>query len=92
MDAPREHTDEGFPEPAGDDPGDRSRDPEPHHARNNPVDEPDPTEYPDPYEEREDPRDEPHPQTGSRSTSEPHPQADPQAEPTEAPERDRLDD
>jgi hypothetical protein len=89
MDTPRE---EGFPEPPGKDPGDRSQDPEPHDALNNPVEDPDPTEYPDPYDRREDPRDEPHPQTGSRSTSEPHPHEDPQAEPTDAPERDRLDD
>jgi hypothetical protein len=72
--------------------GDRSQDPEPHHALNNPVEDPDPTEYPDPYEAREDPRDEPHPQTGSQSTSEPHPSQDPEAEPWEAPERDKLDD
>jgi hypothetical protein len=82
----------GFPEPSGDEPGDRSNDPEPHHALSNPVGEPDPTEHPDPYEQREDPRDEPHPQTGSHSTSEPHPSQDPEAEPAEAPERDKLDD
>jgi hypothetical protein len=29
---------------------------EPHHALNNPADEPDPTEFPDPYERRPDPR------------------------------------
>jgi len=94
---------EGFPEPPGEDPGDRSKDPSPHHALNNPVGEPDPTEYPDPYERREDPRDpqdpdrepfgeEPRVVPGSRSTSEPHPAADPQAEPAEAPERDKLDE
>jgi hypothetical protein len=60
-----ERVKKGFPEPAGDEVVDRSRDPEPHHALNNPVGEPDPTEYPDPYEEREDPRDEAHPPTGS---------------------------
>jgi hypothetical protein len=92
----------GFPETPGADPGDRSRDPSPHHALNNPVGEPDPTEYPDPYEQREDPRDppdpdglpfgeEPHPQTGSRSTSEPHPSEDPEAIPDEGPKRDKLD-
>ena len=92
-----------FPEPSGKDPGDRSKDPSPHHALNNPVGEPDPTEYPDPYESREDPRDppdpdgepfgeEPHAPTGSTSTSEPHPQQDPGAVPSDAPERDRLDD
>jgi len=37
----------GFPEPPGKDPGDRSKDPEPHHALNNPVGEPDPTKWPD---------------------------------------------
>jgi hypothetical protein len=93
----------GFPEPPGADPGDRSRDPEPHHALNNPVGEPDPTEYPDPYERREDPRDppdpdqapfgeEPHPPTGSTSTSEPHPSQDPEAAPWEGPKRDKLDE
>jgi hypothetical protein len=65
---------------------------DPHHDLNTPVGEPDPTEYPDPYERREDPRDEPHPPTGSHSTSEPHPDEDIEAEPTDPPERDRLDD
>jgi hypothetical protein len=93
----------GFPEPPGKDPGDLTRHEDPHHTLNNPVGEPDPTEWPDPYEQREDPRDppdpdgqpfgeQPHPQTGSRSTSEPHPSQDPEAEPTQAPERDNLDD
>ena len=82
----------GFPEPPGDDPGDRSKDPDPHSALNTPVGEPDPTEWPDPYERREDPRRAGHPPTGSTSTSEPHPSQDPEAEPTEAPERDKLDD
>jgi hypothetical protein len=82
----------GFPEPPGEDPGDRSEDAEAHEALNNPVDEPDPTEWPDPYEQRPDPREQDHPAAGSTSTSEPHPSADPEAEPTEAPERDRLDD
>ena len=72
--------------------GDRSQDPEPHHALNNPIDDPDPTEHPDPYEKREDPRDGPRPATGSRSTSEPHPQQDIEADQVEAPERDKLDD
>jgi hypothetical protein len=74
------------------DKGDRSADPEPHHALNNPIAEPDPTEYPDPYEQREDPRDTPDPEVGSTSTSEPHPAQDPAAEPHEPPERDKLDD
>jgi len=83
----------GFPEPAaGDEPGDRSDDPTPHSSLNNPVDDPDPTEWPDPYDERKDPRDVDRPVPGSRSTSEPHPSKDPEAEPWEAPERDKLDD
>jgi hypothetical protein len=77
-------------EPHGE--GDRSKDPEPHHALNNPVGEPDETEWPDPYEERPDPRDADHPPTGSTSTSEPHPAQDPEAEPWEGPKRDRVDD
>lgn len=47
----------GFPEPPGKDPGDVSKDPTPHHALANPVDDPDPSEGPDPYESRDDPRD-----------------------------------
>jgi len=66
--------------------------PDAHHALNNPVDDPDPTEWPDPYDKREDPRDQDHPATGSRSTSEPHPSQDPEAEPWEGPKRDKLDD
>jgi hypothetical protein len=94
---------EGFPEPPGKDPGDRSKDPTPHHALNNPVGEPDPTEWPDPYEKRPDPRDppdpdgepfgeEPHAPTGSTSSSEPHPSQDPEAAQWEGPKRDKLDD
>jgi hypothetical protein len=64
---------------------------DPHHPLNNPVGEPDETEWPDPYEKREDPRDEDHPQTGSTSTSQPHPSQDPEAEPVQPPERDKLD-
>jgi hypothetical protein len=101
--APEDEPATGFPETPGEDPGDRSEDPEPHHALNNPVGEPDPTEWPDPYEQREDPRDppdpdgepfgeEPHPPTGSGSTSEPPPKQDPEAEPWEGPKRDKLDD
>jgi hypothetical protein len=92
----------GFPEPPGEDPNDISRDREPHHVLNNPVGEPDPTEWPDPYDKRDDPRDpadpdgepfgeEPHPQTGSRSTSEPHPSQDIEAPDWEGPKRDKLD-
>jgi hypothetical protein len=65
---------------------------DPHHELNNPVGEPDETEWPDPYEKREDPRDEDHPPTGSQSTSEPHPSQDPEAEPWEGPKRDKVDD
>jgi len=93
----------GFPEPPGADPDDRTRDQDPHHVLNNPVREPDPTEWPDPYDTRDDPRDPPdpdnapfgeaaHPPTGSTSTSEPHPSQDPEAEPWEGPKRDKLDD
>jgi hypothetical protein len=93
----------GFPETPGTDPGDRSEDPEPHHALNTPVGEPDPTEWPDPYEEREDPRDPPdpddapfgeeaHPASGSKSTSEPHPDADIEAPDANPPQRDKLDE
>jgi len=64
---------------------------DPHHPLNNPVGEPDETEWPDPYDRREDPRDEDHPATGSRSTSEPHPSQDPEAEPWEGPKRDKID-
>jgi hypothetical protein len=64
------------------DKGDRSRDPEPHHALNNPIGEPDETEWPDPYEKREDPRAEEHPPTGSTSTSEPPPDRHPQPDKT----------
>jgi hypothetical protein len=82
----------GFPEPPGKDPGDHSKDDSPHHALNTPVGEPDETEWPDPYDKREDPRGEDHPQTGSQSTSEPHPSQDPEAEPWEGPKRDKVDE
>jgi hypothetical protein len=72
--------------------GDRSKDAEAHHSLNNPVGEPDETEWPDPYEARPDPRDDEHPPTGSTSTSEPHPAQDPEAEPWEGPKRDRMDE
>jgi hypothetical protein len=76
---------------------------DPHHALNNPVGDPDPTEWPDPYDKRPDPRDpadpgeEPfgddaHPATGSTSTSEPHPSQDPEAVQLERLKRDNLDD
>ena len=83
----------GFPEPPLAEDEDRSRDRDPHHALNNPVGEPDPTEWPDPYESREDPRGpDAHPHPGDRSNSEPHPSHDPETDQWEAPERDRLDD
>src|SRR3954469_12629089 len=80
----------GFPETPGKDPGDISKHADPHHALNHPATDPDPTEWPDPYDKRPDPRDPPesdgdplrrtHPQTGSQSTSDPHPSQDPEAE------------
>jgi|SRR5579864_3427835 len=93
----------GVPEPAGQDPEDRSRDRDPHHALNTPVGEPDPTEWPDPYDHRPDPRDPvgpdadplveaPHTPTGAESTSAPNPKQDPEAQPwAEGPKRDKLD-
>jgi hypothetical protein len=75
-------------------PGDRSRDEEPHHALNNPADNPDETEWPDPYDKREDPRapGEGHPPTGATSTSEPAPPQDEEAEYFEGPKRDKVDE
>jgi hypothetical protein len=65
---------------------------DPHHELNNPATEPDPTEWPDPYDRREDPRapapgdpesggETPHTPSGSTSTSEPHPDQDPEGQP-----------
>ena len=75
------------------------RRPEPHSPLSQPATDPDPTEWPDPYDKRPDPRvpppgsDDPRPAgPGATSTSEPHPREDPEAEPVEAPERERLDD
>jgi hypothetical protein len=91
----------GFPEPPGRDPGDRSRDPAPHHALGNPVEGPDESEWPDPYDRREDPLepppdegfgDQPHPPSGAGSTSRPHPSEDPEGEPWEGPKRDKVDE
>jgi hypothetical protein len=85
-------------------PGDRSRDKNPHQALSNPARDPDPTEWPDPYDKRQDPRDppdpdarpfgeEPRPVTGSTSTSEPHPSQDPEAgDRWEGPKKNKLDD
>jgi hypothetical protein len=73
----------------------------PHSKLNNPVTDPDMTEWPDPYDHREDPLDpgvdmvfggeDAHTQTGATSTSEPHPSRDPEAEPWEGPKRDKVD-
>ena len=93
----------GFPEPAGRDPDDRTRDEDPHHVLNNPATDPDPTEWPDPYDKRPDPRDpvdrdgqpfgdEPHTPAGATSTSQPHPQQDLEADYVEGPKRDKVDD
>ena len=93
----------GFPEPPGEDPGDRSGDPTPHTSLNTPAGEPDPTEWPDPYDRREDPREPAEGMAfpgdgrartplGSESTSAPHPHDDVEAGDTDAPDRDRLDD
>jgi hypothetical protein len=91
------------PDPAVE-PGNISGDKEPHHALNNPVVDPDETEYPDPFEKRDDPRDpvdpdgepfgeEPHPTTGSESTSEPPLSQDPTVtDGGKPPKRDKLDD
>jgi hypothetical protein len=85
-------------------PGNISGEKNPHRALNNPVVDPDPTEYPDPFEKRDDPRDpadpdgkpfgeEPHPPTGAESTSEPHPRDDLEAgDRAEPPRREKLDD
>jgi hypothetical protein len=84
-------------------PGNRPLDKGPHQALNNPVGEPDETEYPDPYETRPDPRDpvdpdgapfgeEPHPATGAESTSEPPLEDDPEhPEGGRPPRRENLD-
>ena len=50
---------------------------DPHHELNNPVGDPDLTEYPDPYEQRPDPRDPDNPDAAAGnqpSTSEPPPE------------------
>jgi hypothetical protein len=67
---------------------------DPHHELNNPATDPDPTEWPDPYDKREDPRGpgEEHTPTGSESTSEPHPDQDPEAYPTRPPDHERDHD
>lgn len=93
------------PKPApGAEPGDQRGGKDPHHALNNPVADPDPTEYPDPFDKREDPRDpadpdgapfgaEAHPQTGAQSSSEPPPAQDPEVgDRAKPPRRENLDD
>jgi hypothetical protein len=67
---------------------------DPHHPLNQPAEDPDPTEWPDPYDKRDDPRGPEHERAhpGDRSTSEPPPSEDPEAEPAEAPDRDKLDE
>jgi hypothetical protein len=91
----------GFPEPPGKDPGDQRGGTTPHSSLNNPVGDPDPTEWPDPYDTRPDPKapsadpaltEQPHTPTGATSTSEPHPSKDPEAEYWEGPKKDKLDD
>src|SRR5947209_13177257 len=90
----------GFPEPPGHDPGDRSGDPEPHHALNNPAADPDETEWPDPYDRRDDPAEpaegmpfgpERHPPTGATSTSRPHHDDDLESDHGDAIEGDDID-
>lgn len=72
---------------------------DPHHSLNQPVGEPDPTEWPDPYDKRPDPlapgedaQGMPRrPVPGAISTSEPHPTQDPEAINPEAPKLERYD-
>lgn len=88
----------------GAEPGDQRGGKDPHHSLNNPVVDPDPTEYPDPFDKREDPRapqdpdgapfgEEPHPATGAESTSEPPRSQDPEVgDRAKPPRRENLDD
>lgn len=90
--------------PSEPDPPPPPSDVDPHHVLNNPVGEPDPTEWPDPYETRPDPRDpteggeelplgdDSHTADGATSTSEPHPDEDIEAPNANPPQRDNLDD
>lgn len=88
-----EEAESGFPEPPLERDEDRRRDADPHHALGNPVDEPDPTEWPDPYDTREDPRaPDGRGHSGDRSSSEPHPSKDLEAEHWEGPKKDKLDE
>jgi hypothetical protein len=70
----QEEKEEGPGRPLGPDATDPTAD-EPHHELNNPVDEPDPTEFPDPYERRPDPKgpERERAEHGAPSTSEPPP-------------------
>jgi hypothetical protein len=66
---------------------------DPHHPLNSPAEDPDETEWPDPYDKRDDPRGpDKDPAPGDRSTSEPPPSEDPEAEPWEGPKRDKVDE
>jgi hypothetical protein len=88
----------------GAEPGDQRGGKDPHHSLNNPVRDPDMTEYPDPFDKREDPLDpvdpdgapfgeEPHPPTNAASTSEPPLSQDPEVgDRAKPPRRDNLDD
>lgn len=71
---------------------------DPHHDLNNPAEDPRPDEWPDPFERRPDPRgprDEEEaglpPASGAVSTSEPHPDQDPEAIGANPPQRRKLD-
>ena len=102
-DEPPATTGTDAPTVPGVEPGDQRGGKDPHHALNNPVTEPDETEYPDPYDKREDSRDpvdpddapfgaQPHPPTGAESTSEPPPTQDPEGgDRARPPRRENLD-
>lgn len=97
---PAPGADSGVEDGPGTGPSVRAR--TPHSPLNNPITEPDLTEWPDPYDQREDPRDPggdglvfgdeiEHLPPGAISTSEPHPDQDPEAVRSEVPKRDKLD-
>jgi hypothetical protein len=102
--APPATTGTDAPTVPGAEPGDQRGGKDPHHSLNNPVVDPDPTEYPDPFDKREDPRapqdpdgapfgEEPHPATGAESTSEPPRSQDPEVgDRAKPPRRENLDD
>jgi hypothetical protein len=71
------------------------REPDVHHALNEPASDPDPTEWPDPYDKRPDPRDpeadseeldfgDVHTPTGATSTSTPNHETDIEVDPRKA--------